>query len=276
MADETQTESFGAWLERIRIEKGLGLRAFARLTRGALSAPYILALESGRIACPGVSKLRLVAKYYVVPYSEVLERSGYAYAHERKRTGRVKLPHLRQLKPRQEMFCRLLSQSRDFNATTCYTKAGFEPKDRRSATVGASILIRKPHVQARIRELMQEKLEEVTISKNDVLAELKLLLQSDVDNYYFDHKDQRIKLRDGAPKLATRAISSFQSKSTTFTDENGNTTVTSDVKFRLYDKVKAIHMSMQYLRMLMDKAGIENPDKVLAGYLGIPVEDLPT
>jgi len=75
-----------------------------------------------------------------------------------------------------------------------------------------------------------------------------LITFSDVRHYAFDSDNRRIKLRKGAPKGATRAISSVTFES--FTSENGTS---SKCKLTLWNKTGVVELAGKHVGLFIEK-----------------------
>lgn len=162
------------------------------------------------------------------------------------------------LTPRQEAF--VAEYLLDLNATQAAIRAGYSPK--RADATGYENL-RKPEIAAAIAAAQAERAERVEVTADQILRELLLIGLSDVRNYEVDH-DGRLKLRDGAPDAAWRAVSSVKHKIRSFTTDAGTET-TREIEFRLWDKNVALEKIAKHTRWYP-------PEKLeLTGENGAPV-----
>lgn len=176
---------------------------------------------------------------------------------------------------RYERFCQ--EYLKDLNGSQAVIRAGYSPK---GASVTASKLLVIPSIQKRLEELKAARVERVRVSQDDVLSELLAVMRSNVDNYTIDPITGKVKLIDGAPKDAMRAVSSVKRKIRRVINredpENPVAEMVEDDEYKLWDKTRAIEMGMKHLGLMFDRLVIEDPDKVLKETLGLDdLEGLP-
>ena len=156
------------------------------------------------------------------------------------------------LTPKQEMFCK--EYLIDLNATQAAIRAGYSEKTARS--VGQENLT-KPDIQERVQQLMEERSNRVQLEADEVMWELKNILQADLANYIEINEDTgaiRARGFDDMPEGASRAIQSIEEDRIIREDNDGKqTTVHDKFKFRLYNKERMIELAMKHLGMLNDK-----------------------
>ena len=137
----------------------------------------------------------------------------------------------------------------DLNGTKAYERTYGKVK---AARVQASKLLSKANIQARIAELKEIRSERTVITQDMVLKELKILAQSDIQDYlevvkeYPGSNDGRLKLKMFAEMKgnATRAIKSISEH------------ITKDgiqLKFKLHGKEKPLELLGKHLGMFMEK-----------------------
>jgi len=148
----------------------------------------------------------------------------------------------------------------DLNGAKAYERVYGKVK---VARVQACKLLTKVNIQARIAELKEIRSERTVITQDMVLKELKILAQSDIQDYlevveeYAGSEDGRLKLRLFAEMKgnATRAIKSISEH------------ITKDgiqLKFKLHGKEKPLELLGKHLGMFMDKFDIgDNLKKLL-------------
>jgi len=176
---------------------------------------------------------------------------------------------------RYERFCQ--EYLKDLNGTQAAIRAGYKPV---GAAVQASRLLNIPKIQARLEELKSERVNRIRVTQDDVLSELMAVMRSNVDNYTIDPVTGKVKLIDGAPKDAMRAVSSVKRKIRRQINrddpDNPIAEMVEDVEYKLWDKTRAIEMGMKHLGLMFDRLVIEDPDKVIRETLGLQdTEELP-
>lgn len=140
----------------------------------------------------------------------------------------------------------------DLNQTKAYERTYGKVK---GARVSASKLLSKANIQARIAELKEIRSERTVITQDMVLRELKILAQSDIQDYlevvkqYPGAIDGRLKLKMFAEMKgdATRAIKSISEH------------ITKDgimLKFKLHGKEKPLELLGKHLGMFIEKFDI--------------------
>ena len=148
----------------------------------------------------------------------------------------------------------------DLNQTKAYERTYGKVK---SARINASRLLTKANIAARIAELKEIRSERTVITQDMVLKELKILAESDIQDYlevveqYSGSKDGRLKLKMFAEMKgnATRAIKSISEH------------ITKDgiqLKFKLHSKERPLELLGKHLNMFIDTFDIgDNLKKLL-------------
>ena len=156
------------------------------------------------------------------------------------------------LTPKQEMFCK--EYLIDLNATQAAVRAGYSEKTGHEQ---GSQLLAKLSIQNRVQQLLEERSNRVQLSADEVLWELKNILQSDIKNYVdIDPNTGAIRAKgfDDMPEGASRALQSIEEDRVIKESADGaQTTVHDKIKFRLCSKEKMIELAMRHLGMLKDK-----------------------
>lgn len=139
----------------------------------------------------------------------------------------------------------------DLSAAAAAIRAGYSEK---GAAVQGSRLLSDVNVQAAIGKLKESRLIRTEITQDRVLNELALLAFSDVTHYTIDD-DGQIKLAEGAPATAMRAVSSIKRKIRT--DKDGN--VEREVELKLWDKPGPLKLAGRHVGLFpaKDKAQLE-------------------
>ena len=144
----------------------------------------------------------------------------------------------------------------DLNGTKTAMWAKYSEK---TAAAQASRLLRNVKIKDRIAELKEIRSERTVVTQDMVLKELKILAQSDIQDYlevveqYPGTKDGRLKLKLFAEMKgnATRAIKSISEH------------VTKDgiqLKFKLHGKEKSLEILAKHLGMLIERHEVTGED----------------
>ena len=136
------------------------------------------------------------------------------------------------------------------NASKAYTQA--YGRKGQTAEVNGCKLLRGAKVRAAVDAAIAKRSERTGLDQDDVLRELALLARSSITHYVIDDYGH-VSLADDAPAAAMRAVSSI--KRIVRADENGNTTVTTEL--RLWDKVASLQMVGKHLGMFADRLKVE-------------------
>lgn len=164
------------------------------------------------------------------------------------------------LTPKQEAFVR--EYLVDLNATQAAIRAGYSAKT--AEAIGRENL-GKPRIAERIEAAVSARNQRTEVTADRVLRELAILGFSDVRHFAVDH-DGTLKLVEGAPDDAWRAVSSVKHKIRTFRDDNGNTETNREIEFRMWDKNAALEKIAKHIRFYP-------PEKLeLTGENGGPVQ----
>jgi len=110
------------------------------------------------------------------------------------------------LTPRQRRFVE--EYLLDLNGKHAAIRAGYSPK---TAEVQASQTLRIPKVQAAITAAQARRSQRTEITQDTVLRELAVLAQSSIDHYVIDDQGN-VRVRDGVPPEAIRAVASLKKK----------------------------------------------------------------
>ena len=136
----------------------------------------------------------------------------------------------------------------DLNATQAAVRAGYAP---RTANREGTRLLSNAVVAAAVAAAQAKRADRVQLSQDEVLAELRDVLRSDVRDFEVADSGM-LTLRPQAPDRAWRAVQSVKHKITTRT--LGHATETDrDIEIRLWSKTDAIRLAMQHLGMLVEK-----------------------
>ncbi len=144
----------------------------------------------------------------------------------------------------------------DLNGTKTAIRAKYSEK---TAAAQASRLLRNVKIKDRIAELKEIRSERTVITQDMVLKELKILAQSDIQDYldvveeYAGSPDGRLKLKlfKEMKGNATRAIKSISEH------------ITKDgiqLKFKLHGKEKSLEILARHLGMLIERHEVTGED----------------
>jgi len=156
--------------------------------------------------------------------------------------------------PKRERFCQ--EYIIDLNGAKAAVRAEYSEKTARTQ---ASLLLTKVDISERVAELKEIRSERTVITQDMVLKELKILAQSDIQDYlevvkqYPGSKDGRLKLKMFAEMKgnATRAIKSITER------------ITKDgvqLSFTLHSKTPAVELLARHLGMLIERHEIAGED----------------
>ncbi len=166
----------------------------------------------------------------------------------------------RKLTNKQQIFVR--EYLIDLNATAAYKRAGYKAGGN-AAEAAASRLLRNVKVAAAVAAAQAERAERVGLTADEVLRELAVLGRSDVWHYEINDGG-RVRLAEGAPPEAIRAVSSIKRKV-----KHTDTGTEVETEIKLWSKPDALRMAAQHLGLLVDKTELTvkgPPFKVYAGF----------
>ncbi|MCK4783334.1 MAG: terminase small subunit [Desulfobacteraceae bacterium] len=152
-------------------------------------------------------------------------------------------------------------KSPNMNATECIRRAGYKTKYPDKM---ASQLLGNTRVLSEIEKDRIKREERTNITKDMVLKELSLLMNSDLRNYIdIDPNTGAIRAKgfDEMPEGASRALKSIREDRVIKEDADGKkVTVYDKVKFDLYDKVRVIELVAKHLGMLVERHEVTGED----------------
>lgn len=183
------------------------------------------------------------------------------------------------LSKKQELFC--IEYLVDLNATQAYKRAGYSAKSDNIAAVEASKLLRNPKVEARIKELMEERSKRTEITQDFVLQELYAIAKAN-GTHYVQVVEEPIIL-DGKYVIDpdTGKVKTYKMVDITPTnklDEEQRKAIAGikETKYGIdvstYDKVRALELLGKHLGMFKDK--IEVTGNINNPYQGLTTEEL--
>ena len=158
---------------------------------------------------------------------------------------RIADPTKRVLTRKQKLF--VAEYLKDLNATKAGNRAGYKHDHGKN-------VYRKAHVKLAINKAMDERAKRVRISADDVLAELFWILRSNVDDYELGDANSPIKVKEGIPKEAMKALRSVKKRF--ISGVKGGPTL-QEASFELWDKPKIIWQAMKHLGMVKDRKEID-------------------
>lgn len=178
-----------------------------------------------------------------------------------------------ELTPRQEQFVQ--EYLIDLNGAAAYSRAGYAARGN-SAEAAASRLLRNVKVRARVREAQAARAARVEIRQDAVLAELLLILHSDVRHYAVEAGGKLVVL-DGVPQEVGRAVSGVKWKTKRYMEggPDGKEVEVEEIEIKLWDKDSAIEKAGRHLGLFPAKLTIDDPDEVLQRLLGVGKAELP-
>ena len=153
----------------------------------------------------------------------------------------------------------------DLNATQAAIRAGYSEA---TASQQGARLLANVKIAAAIREAMDQRAERVQLQADEVLAELRALVRSNVKHFKIDDNGS-VELASDAPPDAFRAVASVKHKIRS--DDDGN--VMREVELKLWDKNSAIDKAMRHLGIFNDKLDVTSGQKPLRFTLAIGHDD---
>lgn len=140
------------------------------------------------------------------------------------------------------------------NATAAAIAAGYSP---RSARNRASKNLSHPGISRAIRKVRDPARRKYKLTPERIARELATVALSDHTDYVLSD-DGQLSLAPNAPKRAARAISQVKRQTRVTRSQDGAEVTEHRVEFRLWPKVQALDLAMQYLKMKADGVAITN------------------
>lgn len=145
------------------------------------------------------------------------------------------------LNPKQEMFCR--EYVVDFNGYAAAIRAGYSEK---TARVQASQILTIPNIQARIKELIEQRNNKIELTAEQIIDEFRKIAFSSIAHMHntwitlkeFDKLTDDQKACIESIKTRTRTI---------FDKESGFPAEIEEIQIKLYDKQRALENLGKYL-----------------------------
>ena len=136
----------------------------------------------------------------------------------------------------------------DLNATQAAVRAGYSVK---TAKQQGSRLLTNADIAAAIETAQAARVERTGITEARVLAELEGLAFSDLTHYTMTENGD-VKVAEGAPAGAMRALQSIKRKVTT-RGRGSRAVVTHEVEIRLWDKPGPLKLAGQHVGLFVEK-----------------------
>lgn len=160
-----------------------------------------------------------------------------------------------------QRFCEELIANSSMDGKSTY-KAIYQCSDK-AAESGASRLMAKMEIQAYIAELQRQRSERTKITADLVLQELAKLGFSNISNYLtFDSSDVKLK--------SSNELSKDQLASIVEVSKSKSVTGHTSIRFKLYDKIKALELIGKHLSMFVENVNHTFPEG--CGVLVAPVQ----
>lgn len=118
--------------------------------------------------------------------------------------------------------------------------------------VQANQLHSEPIIQAVLSRAFTARAEANLVTKERIVNELAILSFSDISNFVIDPLTGSVQVKEGVPEYALRCIQSVKVKSTTKTDEDGNTYTSTETEVRLWSKPTALRMLGEHLGLFLE------------------------
>lgn len=143
------------------------------------------------------------------------------------------------------------------NAKRSAIKAGYSPV---SAERQAHDLLKNPQVSAAIRKRMDARAERVGLKAEQVLSEIAKIALSDMRQIAaFGADGVQIFESDDIHHDAAATIQEVSERRQTRYDEDGNEIVTSNIKVKLHDKLKALDLAGRHLGLWGTPVAVDPP-----------------
>ena len=158
------------------------------------------------------------------------------------------------LTPKQRRFCE--EYLIDLNATQAAIRAGYSEK---TAEVIGFENLRKPNIAEYIKKHMDKRQERTEITADRILKELALIAFSDQQDIVEVEEGGTILMKrfEDMPEGVSRTISDICEDRIIRESADGSQAVVHDkVKYKRYDKVKALELLMKHLGMLSEKLNL--------------------
>ena len=159
------------------------------------------------------------------------------------------MPKVDGLTDKRERFCQ--EYVKDLNATQAAIRAGYSEN---GAAQKGSALLRIVKVSGRVRELIAAELENADLTPEMVIAELRRIGFSKMDDFAeWDGDDVTLLPSEDLDEDAARCISEV---SQTITKDGGS------IRFKLHDKVQALDKLGKYFKLFTDAVDVTHHGEV--------------
>ncbi|MFC1512176.1 terminase small subunit [Candidatus Latescibacterota bacterium] len=152
---------------------------------------------------------------------------------------------------KQRAFCE--EYVKDFNGAQSAVRAGYAEK---SANRAATRLLSLDHVQSYIDELLEEIADRNDVQVDEIVQELKRIGFAKIDEFT-DLKGDELTLKQ-YEKLTPDQLACIAEISKHETNQGAVT-----VRFKLYDKMKALEMLGRYKGMFTERREVESRDTII-------------
>ena len=139
----------------------------------------------------------------------------------------------------------------DFNATQAAIRAGYS---KRSARQQASVLLTKPNIAGRVKEIATKDITKVEMNPDRIVRELTFLGTADVSKA-FDTEGNLLPIHE-IPEDVRRAIAGFELVEER--DENGEGTGHMTKKVKFWDKNTSLLGLAKVFKMLTDRVDVKH------------------
>jgi phage terminase small subunit len=164
------------------------------------------------------------------------------------------------LTPKQEQFCQ--EYIIDFNGSQSAIRAGYSKK---GSDVQAFNLLRNIKIQSRIKELLSERSERTKVTQDDVINEIAMIALSDIADYVEIDEGGGIKAKmfENMAEGKSRVLQSIEENRAIKESADGKeVTVYDKIKFKLWDKMKALPMLAAHLGLDVNSLNVKLKGKL--------------
>lgn len=139
----------------------------------------------------------------------------------------------------------------DSDATKAASRAGYSiGLDSTDPTPDQ--LITRPDIASAILSGREQKASRANMQRETVLHEVSMLALSSLDHYVIDDNGY-VRLAEGAPEGAIKALQSSRRRVSTRTDKDGSVTKTVDTEIKLWDKVGPLRLMGREVGLFADR-----------------------
>lgn len=156
----------------------------------------------------------------------------------------------------------------DLNATKAAERAGYSSKTARAQ---GSRLLTRVAIQAAVEAGMENRQQRTEVDQDRVIHETALLAFSDVTHYILGD-DGQVRLAEGAPRDAMRAVSSIKRKTRSYTYADGSESVTRDIELKLWNKPEPLKLAGRHVGLFPNEVKVDMGEQTMAGLLALAHE----